>query len=514
MASKGKPGEILARTEAPREIEMKLALDPGAIADILDHPIVAGARKAPSQGGVLHATYFDTREQDLRGAGLSLRIRRHGERWIQTLKADGGAHGLVLDRDEWETPLRGEALDWRALEGTALDTLLGVAHLKDRVRPAFSVRTDRRAFLLVRKRARIELVLDQVEVEAGERTARFGEIELEVKRGTGEALFDVALDLAQAAPVRLSLATKSERGYALLDGHGPKAVKAERVRLEAGQSSAEAFQAIARSCLAQAVQNDSLVREHRSAEGVHQFRVGLRRLRAAASLFSDLICDDESRAVREDLRWMNHSLGPIRDLDVLIARLQGTPDHQRSLQAAERQRQEAFDQLLVRLDEPRFRCGTLAAAAWIETGRWLTLEKPDLPGNRNEPIERRAARELAKRRRRVIKRARGLRELDPEARHEVRIEIKKLRYGVEFFAGLFTGKKSKKRRKATLQALAELQEVLGALNDIAVGGHLFAPASTAEMTDAAEATSESVEDLLDRAARVHRQLAATKIFWE
>lgn len=512
-STKDRPSEALAQAEAPREVEMKLAVDDDSIDGILAHPLLAKARQAPHAGGALEATYFDTDDRDLRAAGLSLRIRRQGERWIQTLKADGNAQGLILDRDEWETPLAGEALDWSALEGTALADLLGERNLKERLRPVFSVRTDRRAFLIDRKRARIELVLDRVEISAGERTGRFAEIELEVKRGRRQGLFALALELAQHAPVRLSLETKSARGYALLDDGSPNSAKAERVRLQPGSSSAEAFQSVARSSLAQAVLNESLVRDHRSADAVHQFRVGLRRLRAAASLFGDLLSDDESRGVRADLRWMNHSMAAVRDLDVLIARLQGTADHEQSLAAARRRREEAFDELLARLDETRFRSGTLAAAAWIETGRWLTLDDPDLHARRNEPIEERAARELSKRWKRVIKRTRALDELGPEARHEVRIEIKKLRYGAEFFASLFPGRKAKKRRKQALAALEEFQEVLGALNDIAVGGLLLAPAPAPD-PERAEETAPEVDELLERAGRMHRDLAATKPFWK
>ena len=510
---KENPGETLAPAEVPREIEMKLSIAPDTIGSVLAHPLLAKARRSPDHAGVLDATYFDTEERDLCRAGFSLRIRRQGDRRIQTLKVDGGSRGLVLDRGEWETPLDGDALDWRALETTALAPLLCENNFKERLRPVFSVRTDRQAFVLDRKRDRIELVLDRFEIAAGERTGRFGEIELEVKRGTRAGLFAVALDLAQASPVRLSLTTKSERGYTLLDGYAPNAVKAERVALRPGQTSAEAFQTVARSCLAQAVSNEALVREHRSAEAVHQFRVGLRRLRAAASLFKDILPDDESRAVREDLQWMNHSTGAVRDLDVLIARLREAPDHEQPLAAVERRREESCDQLLATLDEVRFRRGTLAAAAWIETGRWLTLDGPDLHEKRNEAVEERAARELTKRWKRVTKRAGRLAELDPEARHQVRIEVKKLRYGVEFFGGLFTGKKAKKRRKQASAALEQLQEALGALNDVAVGGHLLAPAPEPERLPADE-PDRATAGWLDRAGSIHRDLAAIKPFWK
>ncbi len=65
------------------------------------------------------------------------------------------------------------------------------------------------------------------------------------------------------------------------------------------------------------------------------------------------------------------------------------------------------------------------------------------------------------------KRGRHLADLDPEARHRVRIAAKKLRYGAEFFAALYDGKKAAKRHKVFVEALADLQDHLGDLNDIA-----------------------------------------------
>jgi CHAD domain-containing protein len=87
---------------------------------------------------------------------------------------------------------------------------------------------------------------------------------------------------------------------------------------------------------------------------------------------------------------------------------------------------------------------------------------------RTEPVEMFAAEELARRRKKVRKRGADLADLDPHARHQVRIEVKKLRYATEFFSPLFEGRKASKRTEAFLSALESLQEHLGELNDLAV----------------------------------------------
>jgi triphosphatase len=79
-----------------------------------------------------------------------------------------------------------------------------------------------------------------------------------------------------------------------------------------------------------------------------------------------------------------------------------------------------------------------------------------------------AADELRRRWKSILKRGRRLHALDPQRRHKLRIQAKKLRYAAEFFAGAFPRKKSSRRRGDFVVALEQLQDALGDLNDIAV----------------------------------------------
>ena len=84
------------------------------------------------------------------------------------------------------------------------------------------------------------------------------------------------------------------------------------------------------------------------------------------------------------------------------------------------------------------------------------------------PIASFAADELTRRWRKVYKKGKALAQLDALSRHKLRIQAKKLRYALEFFASLFASKRAVKRRKQFLSALERLQDGLGDLNDIAV----------------------------------------------
>ncbi|MFN9154638.1 MAG: CHAD domain-containing protein, partial [bacterium] len=63
--------------------------------------------------------------------------------------------------------------------------------------------------------------------------------------------------------------------------------------------------------------------------------------------------------------------------------------------------------------------------------------------------------------------------LDAEARHELRIAVKKLRYAAESFTSL-QGGKAEKAAGTYLAAMAWLQQSLGMLNDMATGEALVA----------------------------------------
>ena len=72
-----------------------------------------------------------------------------------------------------------------------------------------------------------------------------------------------------------------------------------------------------------------------------------------------------------------------------------------------------------------------------------------------------ARRELRRRARKLHRRGRRIAALDAAELHKLRIGAKKLRYATEFFADLFAGKPTKR----TVRGLAELQDLLGGMND-------------------------------------------------
>lgn len=500
---------------ATSEIELKLELASGATSQLLGHPLLSRARRVPDQDGTLHAVYYDSTDCALHKAGLSLRVRERNGRSTQTIKAERKARGLALDRGEWEVPVNG-GLDLAAASGTPLAALVAKDAIRNDIRPVFTVETDRQTFEIERDGATIELALDEAKASTGSGVEQFCEVELELKDGDPSALFALADDLADSIPFRLSPVTKSERGYRLLGQADTEPVKAGRIVIPTRASCAEAFQTIARSCLSQIIRNEALLRRSSDPELLHQMRVGFRRLNAAISLFKPMLRDRDSDAVRAELRWAGKKLAPARDLDVLIARLRKADDPVRSLPAlaeAERQRALAFESLLETLSRRRFMRAILKAATWIESGRWRTRRKPAIRAARELPAQARAVQEFSRRWRRIRRDARRMADLDGEARHGLRIRIKKLRYGVEFLSTLFPGVPARKSRKAMLDLLEGLQDVLGKLNDIEVGRTLLDPPFQKSVRKAAGYTKRRERKLLARAEKASGKLVKAEPFW-
>ncbi len=454
-----------------KEIEIKLELTPANLPELKKIPLLRTVKPAPKAATQV-SVYFDTNKQKLRKKGLMLRVRREGRQCTQTIKAT--TNGGNFERDEWEAEIAGTELDLDRAKGTVLEPLL-TKKLRRGLKPVFETRVRRTVYPLVDDGHAIALTIDQGTIETGKHSLPLCEIELELKRGNAAELFELARELTQALPARLAVKSKSERGYEVIDRQQGLPVKAAAIALHAGMSARQAFKTIGLTCLKHAINNEpALIRG--DPEGVHQMRVGLRRLRAAMSLFAALLHDPQTAAIKSELKWLAGELGPARELEVLVNRVVAPMKRQRrrwrgmrslSHEFAER-RDAALSRAQAAVQSARFRVLALDVAAWLEAGQWRNPQD-DLVRDRGDlPIEMFALEQLARRWRKVRKKGRMLARLDARSRHKLRIRTKKLRYAAEFFATLFTTKRALKRRKRFLPALERLQDGLGNLNDITV----------------------------------------------
>ena len=80
----------------------------------------------------------------------------------------------------------------------------------------------------------------------------------------------------------------------------------------------DAFRAILSDCLAQMTANAATLRAGRSVEGLHQLRVGFRRLEVALGAFATEFEKHWLEELRSRAKILSSRLGPARDLDVFV----------------------------------------------------------------------------------------------------------------------------------------------------------------------------------------------------
>jgi inorganic triphosphatase YgiF len=452
-----------------KELEVKLDLAPDSLRALKKIPLLRAQNGAPRRR-VEVSVYFDTDDHKLRKNGLMLRVRRVGGRYIQTIKANG--HSAPFERDEWEAEIAGGEPDLSLAEGTALEPFMN-KKFRRQLKPLFETRVRRTVYPIADDKNAIALAVDRGTIDTGMRSVPLCEIELELERGTATQLFDVARELTEALSARIGVKSKSERGYEIIDNKQELPAKAARIDLPPAATTRDAFKVVGLTCLKQVIDNEPALIKG-DPEGVHQMRVGLRRLRAAMSLFAALLHDPQTLTIKAELKWLAGELGPARELEVLVQRVapmkrqrgrgRGMPSLSHDI--AE-QRDAALKRAQDAVRSTRYRSLTLDLTVWLETGQW-THPQDQVRDRGDLPVTVYAAEQLTRRWRKVRKKGKTLAKLDARSRHKLRIQSKKLRYAAEFFASLFSNKRVLKRRKRFLAALERLQDGLGDLNDIAV----------------------------------------------
>ena len=493
---RGEGEDALAGMNRTEEIELKLSLAPADVGRFQALPSLGQVSAAAEQV----STYYDTPEGHLRKAGFSLRVRRKGRRYVQTLKEGGGDAGGFSARGEWERQISGPKLDLEALADTPLAPLLARKKVRGRLEIASETRVHRTSWQIEQDSSVIELILDVGEVVAGQRREPICEIELELKRGSRHALFDMAREIGRDIPLRLGVTSKSERGAALAARRPRRVYKAEAIELLPEAAIADAFAAIVRSCLRHFRRNEPAAAGELSAEGVHQLRVAMRRLRSAFSLFRPVIAGPEADCLRDGVKALSGLLGQARDVDVTIALLRRTGGDGKNasteLRRLKRARVAAYDALAAKLASDEVPGLFLDLAAWAEAGGWRDRPRA------GRSLEAFAEERLGRLWRKVRKAGKRIADVDAEARHRLRIDVKKLRYASEFFAGLSLGG-GRRLWKDFLKQLEQLQESLGALNDIEIAAQIASDCPV----------RREVEALLRSAQRSHDALREIGPYW-
>lgn len=462
----------------PREVELKLRLSPAQARRLPGQPLLADVKPARYR---LFNTYYDTPGLDLWRRGIALRLRRKGRsEWLMTVKGSDPAGGALSQRREWEIPTQPGVFDFDSVSNAGLR-----AFLKKRqplLRPVFSTDFTRTAWTIGHSGSLIEVALDRGRIDVGnwengatQNSEPICELELELLEGAStDSLFEVAIELAAEVHLHPAIASKAERGYALAAAHGAPPARAVPSPVERKMLPGDAFRSIALSCLLHLQRNESGAICGQDPEYLHQARVAIRRLRSCFRLFAPVLTPVFVEIYSPRWADLARRLGGARDWDVFLAEtlaplekaFPGDTDlqhlRQRS-QAIQAQAQasagvaltgKGYSELLLAFTAALFRCEppTIDSA----TAKGMKLFKFAVQGlqKRDAAIRRIAGKPSC---------------LNDDGRHRLRIACKKMRYSLEFFAPLLR----RERLKPYLKGLAEVQDLLGKLNDQVVADRLL-----------------------------------------
>lgn len=468
--------ELRADADSNRETELKLAVSADTLQRLRSDPAIMARATAPDAAKSLESTYFDTSNRDLAQRKVTLRVRKSGDTYIQTVKGPPDSEN-PLSRGEWEWPVTGPGPDFSVVTDETPLALLGSAAAGS-VAAVFTSHIDRTIRNVKSGEARIEIAFDSGFLRTPAGAVRpVSEIELELKGGEASALYDLAIDMAALAPVRVDPRTKAARGFALANGEVDRSYKAERLKFSAETTVEGALATIVRGCMLHLSVNEACAMTGLDSEGVHQMRVAARRLRSALSLFEPFVPAGFGAWLAGEVKWLGNCLGPARDWDVFLADLLAPlrkglhrssgdallPDLDLLDRAARRQRERAYDCVREALSSPRYTLFQLKTGAWLESRGWRGQPVNEDSVRLLQPVLGLADGLLDRCQRAARKRRRGFAKLPPAERHKVRIAVKKLRYAAENFQSLYDDKPTRRY----IQQMAQLQDALGHLNDVA-----------------------------------------------
>jgi adenylate cyclase len=454
------------------QIALKLAVAEDRHGPLLRHPALAAATTREQHQ--LVSIYYDTGRMALRRAGILLRLRRQGASWQQTVKRQDGSQSGLTRRPEWQAPYLNH-FDFSCVEDVELREWLRRDKIAGRLAAVFETKLRRTVWQLdPAPDTRILVKLDRGWIASSGRRDTISELELQLLSGSIDSLYALALQLAQRQSLPQLLLSKAERGYRLFRNTPPAPVKAGNVAIDAADTPLSAFRLIALDCLSHLQLNhDGAVRSD-DAEYVHQMRVAARRLRAALRMFSPVLPAGFAEQLVPPMRELMRALGQTRDLDVLMTEIvtpvaNALPDEPRLTDLASAVTNRLYAaraDIRHVLRQPGYSQLLLTAGSLLQRAPFV---EPPGADNRAPSLLQFADRRLHRLLKKILELADAARVDYPPSLHQLRIGIKRLRYAIEFFGPMMSGKSG----AAAIKRLAGLQHELGQLNDLASAGTLL-----------------------------------------
>lgn len=379
--------------------------------------------------------------------------------------------GSSFVRKEWEGPVPNRSPAISVIDNKKLRHRIqraGMDHLHPVFRTEFQ-RTSRS--LKFEDGGKATLDIDVGEISAGDKSEPICEFELELDTADSTQLFNLASEVRTAIPFRLTPMGKASRGYSLLADSGPQPQKHVKVELAADATVECVLTELIQNCLDHLQANELAVLHSDDAEGVHQVRVALRRLRAALWMFRPILPEDFYRQIADEAKWLSGEMASARTWDVFAEELLPPLMHLQSdkrildamaarvVQVRHESRERASDAIL----SERYTEFLLRLSALLSSRAWRNQHVSEKTIQLLDPIKDHSNDLLERRDRKVRKTGRRIEDLSESEIHNLRIAVKRLRYTADFLESLYP----RRRVKQYLKRLSTLQDGLGYLNDVA-----------------------------------------------
>ena len=464
----------------------------------------------------LLAIYYDTDDGRLAASNVSIRLRREGRQWVQTVKALTPDSLRRLEHNVGRRVLRGlkaPELDLSLHDGTpaglAIRDALGALAPVD-AQPSLieRFRTDVSRMTRIERieGARVELALDSGKIVAGNRSSPVCEFEMELISGAVSGLFGLAADWSGRHGLWLSTLSKARRGMRLAADEKVHAVTADAPMIGARAGRERFLVAVIESCLRQILGNASEIGAGAVDEAlVHQLRVGLRRLRTALRELADFSSDldpEWERAFRSAFQALGAHRDEVSVLPGLRKEMLGVGIE--FAQTADGLPAAPVPEAVVR--DPEFQRALLGVIAFCHA-----TPSPPSGKSARQRLKGQIGARLARLYRALKRDATRFDELSPSCQHRVRKRLKRLRYLAEFASPLFGTKRVGRYLKNWLEA----QDALGDGNDLRIGLVLLRAAPQGIPSKRAKRwISARLRDSVKRCDRALRKAVKGPVFWK
>ncbi len=227
-----------------------------------------------------------------------------------------------------------------------------------------------------------------------------------------------------------------------------QAISSFEVAFSKVTSIEEAFEQLLIQCLQQLQENEDGISHVYHIESLHQFRIGLRRLRLTTILFKNLIVVPTELIA--ELKWLITSLGPARDCDVLLretlprlAKIVPQRIELGEIQTAAKDL--AFKKHRIAasaIGSQRYTLFVLNFLLWVHTRGWRDALTPHQKKALKKNITAFCHDKIARRNHQLLKQSRLIEVGNITMLHRTRITAKYARYTTEFFSALLSPKKA------------------------------------------------------------------------